>query len=88
MPDIRCWNCEGAGKFVRVNGVNDAEAACFLCNGTGTIPDRRRPTATDRAVERIKAYCAKVDVCDSDEACVDCARVVRGVIREEAERHE
>lgn len=29
---------------------------CNVCKGTGTIPDRREPTANDRAIAEIKNY--------------------------------
>jgi len=40
---IQCPTCRGKGH-----------KPCGLCNGDGTIPDRRKPTPADRAVERVK----------------------------------
>ena len=51
------------------------------------MPDRRKPTASDRAVERIRTA---VDLC-VQEGCRECdiiAKVVQNIIREEAERNE
>lgn len=67
---------------------------CVTCGieetKTGTIPDRRKPTASDRAVERIKEWCAaghtpgKPPELNAAEAYV-CSAIM-GIIREEAER--
>ena len=52
MPDrtIPCPVCRGLT-------LECPEGRCWLCGKAGTIPDRRTPTANDRAVERVKAIC-------------------------------
>lgn len=42
---------------VGFDGHNATHSPCPICRGSGTIPDRRSPTAAERAVERIKAWC-------------------------------
>ena len=69
---IECYHCNG-------NGMSSNECGdlvqCLWCNGSGTTEDRRRPTANDRAVERIKT------IADLDGTVH--ARTVHMIIREE-----
>ena len=46
---IVCPYCDGTKEIV----VDEFTYGCTACDD-GTIPDRRSPTANDRAVERIK----------------------------------
>ena len=81
--------------------MTDRMIVCPECNGDtgdgyrcatcfdGTIPDRRRATPNDRAVDRIKALCE----CDVDNDCTTAGVAVialqeriTDIIREEAER--
>lgn len=58
---------------------------CVRCNGSGTIPDRRSPTAAERAVERIKEWAEKM--CGVDCACCQTAGDhILNIIREEEGR--
>ena len=49
---IPCPECRGTGLKPGYVGVG-----CGTCLHVGTIPDRRSPTAAERAVERIKGWC-------------------------------
>ena len=86
MPDrmIQCPECEGRG-----------DPGCVTCHqygfdiNTGTIPDRRKPTANDRAVERIKAWAqptTKEWVTRYDYELEQTKADLLRIIREEAER--
>lgn len=70
---IPCPTCEEEGYT--------SHPYCPLCKGSGTIPDRRTPTASDRAVERIKAMFDKWLDEYKDEGTA--LRRVRAIIREE-----
>lgn len=55
MANIVCPECDGRGE-VDVTTVISTEPCyvdCDECRGDGTIPDRRKLTANDRALERI-----------------------------------
>jgi DnaJ-class molecular chaperone len=51
---IPCPKCGGSKEPSRGDDKRGRDS-CGRCRGRGTIPDRRTPTASDRAVERIKA---------------------------------
>ena len=63
---------------------------CGRCANSRRIPDRRALTANDRAVERIKEWCAMIpDPGRPPELCAAEAYVcgsIMDIIREEAER--
>ena len=95
MPErmIKCPECGGIGDVTlcsRVCPSFDETIGCPLCSGSGTIPDRRKPTASDRAVERIKARCEQEMDADVFHAVGGrvLADIISVIIREEAERHE
>jgi len=70
---IQCPECDG--KWV-----------CTYCfDHPGTIPDRRRLTASDRAVERIKEWCAKM-IMEDCACCQTAGYEVSTIIREEESR--
>lgn len=51
---IQCPWCLGSGDQPEIDGAGEPyTAACIACRGSGEIPDRRKPTANDRALERI-----------------------------------
>lgn len=86
---IPCPQCKGVSV-----GWDEQNKPVCLCKGAGTIPDRRKPTASDRAVERIKALRSpdRVVPQHQDKAYYDgidhTLDAVMDIIREEAERHE
>ena len=87
---IVCPNCGGDGEYRVVSmNPNGTLVKCSDCRGDRTIPDRRKPTANDRAVERIKPM---LETFISNERPWDdkdtTARIVLDIIREEAERGE
>lgn len=58
MPErmIKCPECGGIGDVTlcsRVCPSFDETIGCPLCSGSGTIPDRRKPTASDRALRHL-----------------------------------
>lgn len=79
---IECLACHGRGWFVTsIGSINE----CAKCGTSGRIPDRRRLTASDRAVERIKEWCAKM-IMEDCACCQTAGYEVSTIIREEAER--
>jgi hypothetical protein len=77
MTDIICPVC------------NRDNWPCMKCGSTGTIPDRRKPTPNDRAVERIKAHCTPHGgECwgPFEEGQEDIAKRVLNIINEETSR--
>ena len=77
---IQCPKCGGLSR-----DDDTASLSCSRCGSSGTISDRRKPTANDRAVERIKVLCAAASD-DYDEWRL--AAAIDDIIREEAERNE
>lgn len=94
---IVCPECEGRGWFMREcwnTGGMSERTDCGPCNATGTISDRRAPTANDRIVERIKAMqdhlyggCGVTSAAASGEYN-NALDKIRDIILEEAERGE
>ena len=88
IPCPECIKRRASGLPLRWN-LN-----CSTCGieetKVGTIPDRRRRTANDRAVERIKARCEQEMDADVFHAVGGrvLADIISVIIREEAERHE
>ena len=77
---IVCPQCKGSGNALCFT--------CATCDGGGTISDRRKPTANDRAVERIKALCEFGGI-DMVWTVADGRTIADGlliIIREEAEK--
>lgn len=75
---IECPYCKGNGHDDGRNANWDCILLrCLGCDNSGTIEDRRRQTANDRAVERIKV------IADLDGTVH--ARTVHMIVREEQE---
>ncbi len=72
--------------------VSERMIPCPACSGTRWLPDRRRPTAAERAVERIKEYLRhRIDHVLDGNSYDDInaffeVNVVLDIISEEAER--
>lgn len=82
---IPCPECGGDGYLPEDYKCDNP---CRTCGGAGEIPDRRTLTAAERAVERIKAYAAKVmdENGDWSDECFNCCENVMNIIREEEGR--
>ena len=80
---IQCPKCGGLSR-----DDDTASLSCSRCGSSGTISDRRKPTANDRAVERIKARCTQEMDADVFHAVSGrfLADIIATIIREEAER--
>ena len=63
--DFKCPECGGTGRLYHP----DAGRALIdgACGGTGRVADRRAPTASDRAVEKINLFIGpNTQQCQSD----------------------
>ena len=79
---IECLACHGRGWFVTsIGSINE----CAKCGTAGRIPDRRKLTANDRAVERIEGFCQDRVESGFRHGVVE-GRYILDIIREEAER--
>lgn len=84
---IQCPECGGRGEVNVTVYLPTLRDPCPSCKSSGTIPERRKPTAADRAVERIKAYCiGQTTPSGFDRDMPGVGAVVLRIIREEAER--
>ena len=90
MSEKRMIECPVCCGLSRCDGTNSL--SCHRCGSSGTIPDRRRATPNDRAVERIKEYLRhRIDHVLDGNSYDDInaffeVNVVLDIIREEAER--
>ena len=87
---VQCPECKGSGnEYDWSSGLTEN---CSVCNGSGTIPDRRSPSAADRAVERILAipevseYASYPEKAAYHDGINGTLERVKDIIREEAER--
>lgn len=83
---IPCPYCTPTTDLV-IEGVR---YPCSVCGGADTIPDRRAPSAAERAVERIKAECTDFigRTCETafDNGMVEACGGMLQIINEEAAR--
>lgn len=82
---IQCPECRGT-RFAPIQSWN-SRGICGLCiDSPGTIADRRAPTASDRAVENIRALCRSTLAADNSGDVSMFAERVLYRIEQEAER--
>jgi len=81
---IECPNCVASDDLQPI-----PSSSCRVCEGTEEIPDRRRQTANDRAVERIKAECSHCSsspfLDDYENGIISIKQDILTIIREEQE---
>lgn len=61
---------------------------CLVCCGTGWITDRRKETANDRIVQRLKEYAESKTNWNGEygDAIENCKWFIRDIIEEEREK--
>ena len=83
MPEQKMIPCPECAKY----GLH---FPCGNCDGSGSMEDRRAPSAAERAVERIKARCEQEMDADVFHAVGGrvLANIIATIINEEASRDQ